>query len=493
MSVLPISNIINISLNALPSGLTTPNVNSLALFTNEAPITNSFNTQPYQSYISSAQVAADFGTNSVTAAMANNIFAQSPNVLSGDGVLNIIPLQASVSATSGAFTSANISANLAAIIAVTSGAWKVTLNGTLYTLTNLNFSACLTLADVAAVLQANLPDAVVTSTATTIKIASNKVGTSSTSVVAAGVGGTDMNGATLFNGAAGTSAAGVNSSGETISAAIARTSGAVFYAAAFTNLNLEDAAISAIAATVQALDIIFLHHVASVNDIAGIGTTIATATDKHTRILGYFTGGQAAANLYKAAYIGRAFSVDFTGSLTAITMNLKPLSNVTPDLNVTQTMYLNCNTAGIDIYVSYQGVPAVYSTGGNDFFDNVYGDLALKFALETFGFNFLRITNTKVPQTETGMTGLKGAYINALQQFVINGCIAPGAWNSSQTFGDPVTFLNNVLTTGYYVYSLPIVQQDPSSRNARKAPLVQIAVKRAGAIQSSNVLVTINN
>ena len=61
----------------------------------------------------------------------------------------------------------------------------------------------------------------------------------------------------------------------------------------------------------------------------------------------------------------------------------------TPDLGISQTLYVQAEAAGVDLYVSYDGVPSVYSTGGNDFFDNVYSDLALKFALETAGFNFL--------------------------------------------------------------------------------------------------------
>lgn len=134
----------------------------------------------------------------------------------------------------------------------------------------------------------------------------------------------------------------------------------------------------------------------------------------------------------------------------------------------------------------------VFSTGANDYFDNEYANLALKFALQTAGFNYLAQTNTKVPQTEQGMNGLKAAYIAVMEQFVNNGELAPGAWDSSQTFGDPQTFLNNILQKGYYVFSEPVAQQSGAARDTRQAPLVQIAAKRAGAIQSSNVIVIVN-
>lgn len=488
MSILPVSNIINVTIETTPSGLTEKNVNSLALFTNETPD----NLDAYGVYISAAQVAADYGTSSVTAQMANAVFAQVPNVLSGAGRLVIIPLLASVSATSGKIQTADISANLATFIAVTDGNIRVTVDSTAYNLSGLNFTGCSTLADIATVFQNALANVIVTSNATTITFTSKKVGTASTVALAVNAGGTDLYGVTFLKGATATATPGVNSSGETILNAIARTSGLVGYVPVMTNLNLEDGAITAIAAGIQALDNMFIHHCASTADIAGVATTVSAAGETKTRLLLY-TPSQATANLMKAAYAGRAFSCDFTGSNTAATMNLKGLTTITPDPGITQTLYAAANIAGIDIYVSYDGVAAVYSTKGNDFFDNPYSDLALKFALETAGFNYLRQTNTKVPQTEPGMNGLKAAYAGICQQFVRNGSIAPGSWTSSETFGDPQIFVNNVLLQGYYIYSLPVAQQNSTQREARIAPLVQIAIKRAGAIQSGNVIVVVND
>lgn len=489
MSILPITNIINVSITDIPQGLTTPNVNSLGLFTTEVPI----NAEAFGNYISLSQVVANYGTNSVTAAMANAIFSQSPNILSGGGQLVIAPLQAAVSATNGKIVTPDISANLAALIAVTNGNLKVTVNGVAQNLINLNFTACVTLIDIAAVLDAALNDCVVTANATTITFTSNKVGTASTVALAVYAGGgTDLAGVGYLHSATATATGGANATGETLVAAIARVLPQVFFAGVITNLNMEDAVIATTATSIQAQDLIFLHHLATSTDIAGIGTTIQQASETHTRLM-YYSISQATANLMKAAYAGRAFSVDFTGSNTSSTMNLKQLATITPDPNVSQTLYNAAGIAGVDLYVSYQGVPSVFSTQGNNFFDNVYSDIALKFALETAGFNYLAQTNTKVPQTEQGMNGLKGAYIGVCVQFVKCGCIAPGTWNSSETFADPQTFLNNIAASGYYVYSTPVAQQSSSDRNARKAPLVQIAIKRAGAIHTSNVIVLVNN
>ncbi len=490
MSILPVSNIINVTVANTPSGLTEKNVNSLALFTNETPD----NLDAYGLYISASQVAEDFGSESVTAQMANAIFSQSPNILSGNGRLVIIPVKTAVSASKGSIITPDISANLASFGAVAAGDIKITVNGTAYNLTNLDFRGATTLADVATILQAALIDVTVTASSTAITFTSKKVGTDSSVALAAVSGGTGiaLNGAGYLNAASATPSAGQNSSGETLNAAITRTKGQVGYVGVITNLDLEDDAVVTVSNAVQALDMIFLHHVASTQDIAGIGTDISQASNNKTRILLY-TESLAAANLMKAAYAGRAFSVNFNGSNTSQTLNLKSLATIDPDLGVSQTLYAQADTAGVDLYVSYDGVPSIFSTGGNDFFDNPYSDLALKFALETAGFNFLRQTNTKVPQTEQGMNGLKDAYEQIMEQFVRNGCVAAGSWTSSETFGNPEIFKNNVLNRGYYIYSLPVVLQNPAQRAIRKAPLVQIAAKRAGAIHTSDVLVIVND
>lgn len=489
-SNLPITNVITVTIEETPAGVGIPNVNNLMVFTTETPI----NLETYGYYLSAQQGIDNYGSNSVTAAMLENIFAQTPNPLSGGGTVIVAPLQAAVSATPGKFVSASLTANLAALIAVTSGDLKVTVNSVAQNLHGLNFSQCVTLQDIALILDAALIDCTVTATASVLTITNTKVGTGSTLALATYAGGgTDLTGAGLLNVAGGTlTSAGSNSSGETIVAAIARLLPQAFFAGVITNLYIEDAVISTTAAAVQAQDMLFLHQICTTGDIAGIATTVQQASQKKTRLLPYLTGGQAVGNLYVAAYAGRGYNQDFTGSETSFTMHMKQLANVVPDPAMSESVLIACEAAGCDPYVSIQGYPMVFCTGANDYFDNQYSDLALKFALEVAGFNYLAQTNTKVPQTEPGMNGLKSAYTTVMQQFVNNGELAPGAWNSSQTFGDPQTFKNNILEAGYYVFSSPVAQQSSADRNARKAPLVQIAAKRAGAIQSSNVIVVIN-
>ncbi len=90
------------------------------------------------------------------------------------------------------------------------------------------------------------------------------------------------------------------------------------------------------------------------------------------------------------------------------------------------------------------------------------------------------------------MDGLKGAYRAVCEQAVTNQYSAPGKWNSSTTFGNQGDFLQNIAQRGYYIYSVPIALQSQADREDRVAPLVQIALKEAGAIQESTVIVNIN-
>ena len=49
----------------------------------------------------------------------------------------------------------------------------------------------------------------------------------------------------------------------------------------------------------------------------------------------------------------------------------------------------------------------------------------------------------------------------------------------------------NIAEKGYYIYSIPVAQQNQTEREARKAPVIQIAVKFSGAIHHSEVIITV--
>jgi hypothetical protein len=202
--------------------------------------------------------------------------------------------------------------------------------------------------------------------------------------------------------------------------------------------------------------------------------------------------GAQQTQMFAAAYLGRGLSVDFDGTGTAITMHGKQLVGPTPDQTVGDAQMALAKAAGIDVYVNVGGIQMVFCSGKNTFFDEVYNDDWLAMALQVAGFNYLMPVSFKIPQTDDGMHGLADAYRGVCKQAKDAGVAAPSTWTAAVPAGVPAAlFLSNIARIGYYVWFKPVGQQSASDRADRKAPLVQIAIKLAGAIHSSNVLVQV--
>lgn len=369
---LPLSNIINVTIQPSPQNLSAPNINTAAIFTADTAA----GVDVYEIYTNATDVGVDFGTGSDTYKIAVAFFAQQPNPLNSFGYLVVVKLL----------------------------------------------------------------------------------------------------------------------SMEAVDVAIARTKNLVYYFGVLVTAAIADTPLQTLADYMQTVDKMLFYCSATASDMAAaaIFDDIRVAGDVNTRCLYYHTGTALDSFKFAAAYASRALSTYFAGSNTTQTMNLKQLTTITPDQTLTETLYTNAQAAGVDIYPSNAGVPGLLTSGANGWFDEIYNQFWFKFALQTAGFNYLATTSTKIPQTEPGMTGLKNVYRQVCAQAVVNGFIAPGTWNSSDTFGPNGDLVRNIVDVGYYVYSLPISQQSQDDREDRIAPLCQIAVKAAGAIQKSSVIVNVN-
>lgn len=281
---------------------------------------------------------------------------------------------------------------------------------------------------------------------------------------------------------------------ETVEAAIARTKDLVYYFGVLVDEEISDSDLQSLANYVQTVDKMLFYCSSDSADLdaSAILDDIRVAGDTNTRCLYYHTGTAIDSQRFASAYCSRALSTYFAGSNTTQTMNLKQLAGITADQTLTQALYVKAQAAGVDIYPSNAGVPGLLTSGANNWFDEIYNQFWFKFALQTAGFNYLAATSTKVPQTEPGMTGLKNVYRQICQQAVVNGFVAPGAWNSPDTFGPNGDLVRNIADIGYYVYSLPVAQQSQDDREDRVAPLCQIAIKAAGAIHKSSIIVNVN-
>lgn len=228
-------------------------------------------------------------------------------------------------------------------------------------------------------------------------------------------------------------------------------------------------------------------------DEGNLFSRIANKSNHKTRCFAYFSDDIQDARNMASAYMGRGLCVNFEGSGTTLSMQLKALATIEPDPNITETLFQKAKKVGADLYCSIYGVNSAISNGANDFFDNVYNDNWLYVALQVAGFNALRYANTKIPQTNTGIDALVTAYKQVLEQGVRNGAFSAGEWTLTFPFGDPELFAQNIRTFGYYVYPEPLASQSQESRDSREAPFISMAVKRAGAMHTSAVVVYINN
>ncbi|EBS5543929.1 DUF3383 domain-containing protein [Salmonella enterica subsp. enterica serovar Plymouth] len=187
---------------------------------------------------------------------------------------------------------------------------------------------------------------------------------------------------------------------------------------------------------------------------------------------------------------GRAFTVNFNGSNTTITLKFKQEPGITYEtLTTDQAVALdarNCN-----VFVYYQNDTAILQQGvmsSGDFFDERHGLDWLQNYVQTNLYNLLYTSTTKVPQTDAGVTRLLSNVEQSMDQSVTNGLVAAGVWN-----GGPIGQLNSgdTLTKGYYVYAQPLSEQAQADREARKAPVIQVACKLAGAVHFADVQINV--
>lgn len=478
----PVSYTVNVSLSAVPKGLGTYNTNSIAIFSNEEA---NFN-ENYIAAITPQTIKEAYGSNSLTYKMASALFTPPFNFRTGDGYLYVFKYDGT-NATQGTVTTGALASKLENFTSVTDGGLKLTIDGTTTTIVGLNFTACKTLDDICTVILSQNPDCYVYVEDGAIVFKTKRPGSSIALV--SGASGTDIYGTSYLDGANATTVSGTDATGS-LADAIDSAKEQVTFGGVLTTQFLDDTTLLAQAQAIEGKDVVFYNELQSLKDIAVTGAANKAAGNSKTRLLAYSMGAEEA-KVAVATYATIAQSVNFVATDTANTLNLKPLTGVAPDINLNDTYVLSANSNGVDIYGNTGGYGCVYSNNNNGYTDDVVNALRLVKDLEVAGFNYLRQTNTKIPQTEKGMTGLKSAYAEVCERFVNNGVAAPGSWNTAIPFGNPELFRENIEKRGYYIYSLPIARQSQEEREARRAPIVQIGVKLASAIHFSSVIVVI--
>jgi len=493
MTGLPVSNVVNVTVELSPLAAQERNFGSLLILTDS----NVIDTQErFRAYSSLDSIAADSGIESPEYKAAQLYFSQSPQPQ-----ICYVGRWARTG-TRGQLRGAVLSAAQRALdnfTSIISGGMNVTVDGVVHALVGLDFSTVTNLNGVASIIQTALGVAgTVTWDANNGRfiIRSATTGpTSGVSFASAPNAGTDIS--TLLglrSNSGGYSVQGVAAEslltavhalgsatskwyGLVIAASVTPTDADYIAVAGY----IESARVSRIFG-VTTQDPSTLDHV-STDDLA---SQLKALKLKRTFSLFCSSNAHAAASIF-----GRAFTVDFDGSNTTITLKFKQLPGVVAEM-LTETQAAALASKSCNVFVTYNNDTAIVQEGvmaNGYFFDEVHGTDWQQNAIETELYNAFYTSPTKIPQTDPGVTQLIAACSVACEQGVANGLSAPGVWN-----GPRVGAINpgDTLPAGYYIYAAPVATQSRADREARKAPVIQIAIKLAGAIHSANVIVNVN-
>lgn len=200
----------------------------------------------------------------------------------------------------------------------------------------------------------------------------------------------------------------------------------------------------------------------------------------------------SSSNAYSVvSLLSRILTTDYTGNNTVITLKFKQEPGITAEtINTTQANALeafNCN-----VFVAYDNNTAIIEQGvccSGDFIDSVMGADNLAIDIQNAVFNLLYTSTTKIPQTDAGNHLILTTMEQVCAQYVTNGFLAPGTWNSSGfgTLGE-----GDYMPKGFYIFAPPIANQSQANRAARKSVSFQIAAKEAGAVHSADIAITVN-
>lgn len=191
------------------------------------------------------------------------------------------------------------------------------------------------------------------------------------------------------------------------------------------------------------------------------------------------------------SYLARILTTQWSGQNTTITLMYKQQPGVKPE-QLTSGQADTLKAKNCNVYVGYSNGANIIEYGtsaSGQFTDTIIGADAYALDLQAALFNVMYTTPTKVPQTDPGAGLLVTAAARISARYVANRWLAPGTWNAP---GFGTLSEGDLLNLGYYIYMPSMLTQDEADRAARRAPLMQIAAKTAGAIHTASILVYVN-
>lgn len=379
---------------------------------------------------------------------------------------------------------------------ITTGAFRVDVDGVTRSPSSLDFSAQTNLNGVASVIDAALsPNANCVWTGSRFEIESVTTGATSTVDFAiAPLSGTDISALLKLTSALALPPIdGIAAETPVEAVAIYADVSAAWFGIMFAASTMPTTSqITAVAGLVEGLSLDRIYGVTETNTLT-LDSTYTTDIASTLLPLNYKrTFVQYSANVYAvASFMGRAFSVDFNANRSTLTMMYKQEPGVVAE-GLTETQANTLKAKRCNVFVRYQNDTAIIQYGvmsGQAYFDEIHGLSWFKDALQNSLYNLLYTSKTKIPQTDAGGNQLVTVANAVCAESVNNGLVAPGQWNADG-FGQ--LSRGDYLQSGSYIYMQPMALQDQSIREQRIAPPMQIALKLAGAIHEIDVIVDVN-
>lgn len=486
---LPVSNIVNVTVNMAVRAAMARNFGSL-LVVGPSPVIDAH--ERLRSYSSATDIASDFGLDAPEYKAANLYYQQSPQPI--DSYVGRWVKEDAAGLLRGAILNPTQQL-MANFTAVADGSMKITVDGVETVVSDVDWTDELNLNGVAARVEESLLIATVTWNGSRFIITSKTTGAAS----AVGYGSADTTGTDisalmgLIENAGALPVQGLAK--ETIQACIYKLAdmSTRWYGLVIADPSLSDEDVISIASFIQSDDVSRIYgHTTQVTSAldADIDTDIASKLKaaNYARTLVQYSSSSPYA---VASIFGRAFTVNFNGNNTTITLKFKQQPGITAE-SLTQSQANALKAKNCNVFVNYDNDTAIIQEGvmcNGDFFDERHGLDWLQNYVQNNLYNLLYTSTTKIPQTDAGVTRLLTNVEKSLDQSVTNALVAPGVWGGD-SFG--VLETGDTLTKGYYVYAPPVADQAQADREGRKAPVMQCAIKLAGAVHYADVIINVN-
>ncbi|MDC9622784.1 DUF3383 domain-containing protein [Xenorhabdus sp. XENO-7] len=487
MQGLPISNIVNVKVNMAPRAAQARSFGSLLI----VGASNVINTHERLRYYTDIDgVGADFGMDTPEYQAAALYYSQSPQPV--DLYIGRWAKEQVLAALRGAVLS-KPEQSMSKFTLITDGAFKLTIDGKETVITGIDFSKETNLNGVAERVAEKLKNATVRwdsiSSRFTVSLqTSGKMGYITRADSGSYIGDIlkldESSGATVID----------PTQPETIAEAVAALgsmSGA-WYGLVIADGSLSDSDVLSVARYIESASVSRIYgHTVTKTDVLDPDVS----TDIGSQLKGAFLGRtlwQYSAQPYAiASLFGRMFTVNFQGNNTTITLKFKQEPAISAEL-LTSTQANALKVKSGNVFVHYNNDTAIIQEGvmaNGTFIDERHGLDWLQNYVQTNLYNLMYTSTTKISQTDEGVTQLLINVEQSLSQGVTNGLIAPGVWG-----GDTFGALNrgDMLTKGYYTYASPIAEQVQAEREKRKAPVIQCAIKLAGAVHFADVIINVN-